>query len=169
MAPATTETVQQVAGEVVENVTQKLKPSAEVSTEVVPQDSAVAPATEAPKEVTNGGANGSTNGHTNGHTSSDPAEEELPKIKTGHKEPLKLSGALDQYASFDVTPVIGREFPEASLADWLRAPNSDELIRDLAITSKRLLFSRIKFASVTDVCSLAARCGLLPQAGRPYG
>ncbi|KAF2730601.1 putative TfdA family taurine dioxygenase [Polyplosphaeria fusca] len=50
------------------------------------------------------------------------------------REPLQLKGALDQYKSFDVTPVIGREFPEANLKEWLRAPNSDELLRDLAIT-----------------------------------
>ncbi|KAK3898920.1 putative alpha-ketoglutarate-dependent sulfonate dioxygenase [Staphylotrichum tortipilum] len=50
------------------------------------------------------------------------------------REPLKLSGALDSYESFDVTPVIGREFPTANLTEWLDAPNSDELIRDLAIT-----------------------------------
>ena len=51
------------------------------------------------------------------------------------KEPLKLNGVLDQFKSFDVTPIIGKEFPEASLREWLNAPNSDELIRDLAITS----------------------------------
>lgn len=51
-------------------------------------------------------------------------------------EPLKLSGALDSYKSFDVTPITGREFPEANLVEWLNAPNSDELIRDLAITSE---------------------------------
>ncbi|PGH13581.1 hypothetical protein AJ79_03574 [Helicocarpus griseus UAMH5409] len=50
------------------------------------------------------------------------------------REPLKLSGALDQFESFDVTPVIGREFKNVNLKKWLRAPNSDELIRDLAIT-----------------------------------
>ncbi|KAK2798133.1 hypothetical protein FQN50_008944 [Emmonsiellopsis sp. PD_5] len=50
------------------------------------------------------------------------------------REPLKLSGALDQFDSFDVTPVIGREFKNVNLKKWLRAPNSDELIRDLAIT-----------------------------------
>ncbi|KAI2467546.1 TauD-domain-containing protein [Annulohypoxylon bovei var. microspora] len=61
-------------------------------------------------------------------------EDELPKLETGHKEPLKLSGALDQFKQFDVTPVIGREFIDVDLAEWLRAPNSDELIRDLAIT-----------------------------------
>lgn len=50
--------------------------------------------------------------------------------------PLKLSGVLDAFESFDTTPVIGREFPHANLVEWLEAPNSDELLRDLAITSK---------------------------------
>ena len=54
------------------------------------------------------------------------------------KAPLKLSGILDQFESFDVTPVIGKEFPNANLADWLNAPNSEELIRDLAISSLTL-------------------------------
>jgi hypothetical protein len=54
-------------------------------------------------------------------------------------EPLQLKGALDQYESFDVTPVIGREFPTVSLKEWLQAPNSDELLRDLAITSEFFL------------------------------
>lgn len=49
------------------------------------------------------------------------------------KEPLKLSGALDKFESLDVTPVIGTEFSDVNLVDWLNAPNSDELIRDLAI------------------------------------
>ena len=51
-------------------------------------------------------------------------------------EPLTLSGALESFDSFDVTPIIGREFPKARLVEWLDAPNSDELLRDLAITSK---------------------------------
>jgi hypothetical protein len=55
-----------------------------------------------------------------------------------HREPLKLSGVLDQYKSFDVTPVIGKEFPDAQLIDWLNAPNSDDLIRDLAITGSSI-------------------------------
>ncbi|KAL2796197.1 hypothetical protein BJX66DRAFT_324149 [Aspergillus keveii] len=60
----------------------------------------------------------------------------VPQVSAekNHREPLQLSGALEGFDSFDVTPVIGREFPAASLAEWLRAPNSDELIRDLAIT-----------------------------------
>lgn len=58
-----------------------------------------------------------------------------------HKEPLQLQGVLDQYDSFDVTPIIGREFPAADLKEWLEAPNSDELLRELAITSQYLRFS----------------------------
>ena len=57
------------------------------------------------------------------------------ETSTTAREPLKQSGNLDQYESFDVTPVIGREFKTGNLAEWLRAPNSDELLRDLAITS----------------------------------
>lgn len=62
--------------------------------------------------------------------------DELPELLTGHHEPLKLSGALDHFEQFDVTPIIGREYANVDLAEWLRAPNSDELLRDLAITSK---------------------------------
>lgn len=57
--------------------------------------------------------------------------------KTLLKEPLKPKGILDSFESFDVTPIIGREFPKANLKEWLRAPNSDELLRDLAITGER--------------------------------
>lgn len=73
-------------------------------------------------------ANGKNNGHSR-------EIDELPKLEVNHREPLKLSGALDQFKAFDVTPVIGREFIDVDLAEWLRAPNSDELIRDLGITS----------------------------------
>lgn len=55
---------------------------------------------------------------------------------TTHKEPLQLQGVLDQYESFDVTPIIGKEFPAASLKDWLEAPNSDDLLREIAITGQ---------------------------------
>jgi hypothetical protein len=65
----------------------------------------------------------------------DPVQKTLNNQATS-KAPLELSGALKEFASFDVTPVIGTEFPTAKLKEWLNAPNSDELIRDLAITSK---------------------------------
>lgn len=63
-----------------------------------------------------------------------PEDEALPELRTGHKEPLKVSGALDKYEHFDVTPIIGREYVNVNLAEFLNAPNSDELLRDLAIT-----------------------------------
>lgn len=63
----------------------------------------------------------------NGHT------KEPPPV-TVNKEPLQLSGALDQFKSIQSTPIIGQEFPDAKLVDWLTAPDSDDLIRDLAIT-----------------------------------
>jgi hypothetical protein len=65
-----------------------------------------------------------------------PLIDERITLKGLAREPLKPTGALDAFESFDVTPVIGREFPNANLKDFLRAPNSDELLRELAITSK---------------------------------
>jgi hypothetical protein len=47
------------------------------------------------------------------------------------RTPLKYSGTLDQYQSFDVTAVIGREFPTAQLSGILK---DDAKVRDLAIT-----------------------------------
>lgn len=55
------------------------------------------------------------------------------------RNPLKPSGALDSFESFDPTPATGREFPHANIVEWLKAPNSEELIRDLAITSTLIL------------------------------
>ncbi|ROT39095.1 TfdA family taurine catabolism dioxygenase TauD [Sodiomyces alkalinus F11] len=59
---------------------------------------------------------------------SEVQEEQLPELRTGHKEPLQLSGALDKYEHFEVTPVIGREYVDVNLVELLRAPNSDELL-----------------------------------------
>jgi len=46
-------------------------------------------------------------------------------------EPLKYSGSLDEYESFDVTAVIGKEFPKLQISSIL---HDDRKIRDLAIT-----------------------------------
>ncbi|KAF2716404.1 taurine catabolism dioxygenase [Polychaeton citri CBS 116435] len=70
-------------------------------------------------------------------TTSPHAGVSSPASKRESYTPLSLKGALDHYKSFDVTPVIGREFPDANLKEWLEAPNSDDLIRDLAITISR--------------------------------
>jgi hypothetical protein len=84
-----------------------------------------------------------------------------PDLLMGHKDPLKYGHSLDSYKQFDVTPNTGREFPEANLADWLRAPNSDQLIRDLAITSEsgsKVLALIHKWQLRLNHLSLPARC-----------
>lgn len=54
-----------------------------------------------------------------------------------YPEPLKLSGALDDFEYEDTTPIIGREFLNVNIVDdLLKGPNSDERLRDLAINSK---------------------------------
>lgn len=59
------------------------------------------------------------------------------KGQTSYPKPLKLTGALDRFTYEDTTPTIGREFPSVNIVDDLfNAENADELIRDLAITSK---------------------------------
>jgi hypothetical protein len=62
-----------------------------------------------------------------------PTEVTIKTLKVS--KPLRLSGALEKFESFDVTPVIGREYPKLKVVDLLNAPNSDDLLRDLAITS----------------------------------
>jgi hypothetical protein len=49
------------------------------------------------------------------------------------KRPLEYSGSLDGYKSFEVTNIIGREYPELQLSDIL---HDDNKIRDLAITGR---------------------------------
>lgn len=82
---------------------------------------------------------------------------------TENREPLQLKGVLDQFKSFDVTPVIGREFVDVNVKDLLRAPNSDELIRDLAITSP-YHYLMIYFLALTIPYSLPTWRGVLPKA-----
>jgi len=84
------------------------------------------------------------------------------------REPLKLNGLLDDYESFDVTPVLGTEFPKARLAEWIRAPNSDELLRDLAVTVSRrgVVFFRSQYDLTDDMQKeLAQKLGVL--TGKP--
>lgn len=59
-------------------------------------------------------------------------------VTTSTKPWLKSTGVLDKFEYIEVTPVIGREYPKADVAEWLQASNSDELIKELALTSKCL-------------------------------
>lgn len=52
------------------------------------------------------------------------------------REPLQLRGVLDKFAYEEATPLLGREYPGVNVVDdLLRAPDSDALLRDVAITS----------------------------------
>ena len=55
---------------------------------------------------------------------------------TSTKPWVQSTSVLDKYEYFDVTPVIGREFTTGNLVEWLQSPNADELLRELALTSK---------------------------------
>jgi hypothetical protein len=58
------------------------------------------------------------------------------KPNTHAREPLQPSGILDKFDFEEVTPIIGREFPTLNIVDdLLNAPNADDLLRELAITS----------------------------------
>ncbi|KAF4181157.1 hypothetical protein CNMCM8927_008614 [Aspergillus lentulus] len=86
----------------------------------------------------------------------------------GHREPLKPRGILDQFEHFDHTPVIGTEFPTAKVVEWMDAPNSDDLLRELAVTVSRrgVVFFRSQNEMTTErQKELASRLGLL--AGKP--
>ena len=83
--------------------------------------------------VTTNGANGSQ--EYKNYTVEASADKFAPRYD--HKEPLRSSGLIDQFNHFDSTPSIGTEFPDANLVDWINSPNSDQLIRDLAIKGER--------------------------------
>lgn len=96
--------------------------------------------------------------------------------------PLKYSGTLDAYESFDLTPVIGREFPKLQLSDIL---HDDAKIRDLgtissdfycdesrssdaniqAVSQRGVVFLRNQDLSIADQKQLAIKIGHL--TGRP--
>lgn len=56
----------------------------------------------------------------------------IPLIKI----PMHQSGALDEFEQITLTPIIGTEFRKVNLADWLARPDSDRILRDLAILSE---------------------------------
>ena len=53
--------------------------------------------------------------------------------KTEHRQPLKLSGALDDFKYEEVTPTIGREYAGVNIVDDILG--DEDRLRDLAITS----------------------------------
>lgn len=66
---------------------------------------------------------------------------ERPVVSKNVCVPLRSAGSLQGFGKSELTSVIGTEFArEVQLADLLSAPNSDELIKDLALLGITLLF-----------------------------
>jgi len=81
--------------------------------------------------------------------------------------PLKYSGLLDSYKFFDSTPVIGREFQDLQVTDLLGSPNSDSIIKDLAVTisQRGVVFLKNQDVTTTQMKELASK--LSEQSGCP--
>lgn len=82
-------------------------------------------------------------------------EQKIASLRlTGARIPLKLGHSLDKFEKIDATPLIGTEFARGiQVADWLKSPNADELIKDLAILSTSALMRRMCDHSLPDVQS----------------
>ncbi|KAK5708946.1 hypothetical protein LTR17_020226 [Elasticomyces elasticus] len=80
------------------------------------------------------------------------------------REPLKYSGSLDEYESFDVTNVIGKEFPALQLSQIL---SEEAKIRDLAVTvsQRGVVFFRNQDLKIDDQKLLGQKLGEL--TGKP--
>ncbi|KAJ5925951.1 taurine dioxygenase family protein [Penicillium verhagenii] len=92
-----------------------------------------------------------------------------PNKTRQYPAPLKPSGALDQHEFEEMTPVIGREFPNVNIVDdILNAPNADELVRDLAITisQRGVVFFRAQ-NNLTDTLQKQLVHKLGQAAGKP--
>ncbi|KAK6369497.1 uncharacterized protein PV06_10828 [Exophiala oligosperma] len=77
---------------------------------------------------------------------------------------LNYSGSLDAYKSFEVTNIIGREYPELQLSEIL---HDDNKIRDLAITvsQRGVVFFRNQDLNIDDQKILGQKLGEL--TGKP--
>ena len=81
-------------------------------------------------------------------------EQKLATLRlTGAPAPLELGKSLDGFQQTDLTPLIGTEFARGvQIKELLKAPNADELIKDLAILSVYYLSLTLsRFSPVTLV------------------
>ncbi|KAF7789165.1 hypothetical protein EIP86_000102 [Pleurotus ostreatoroseus] len=96
-------------------------------------------------------------------------EKKIASLRlTGATVPLKLGHSLDKFEKTDATPLIGTEFARGTqVADWLKAPNADELIRDLAIlvSQRGVVFFRDQNITIDEQKLLGTKLGEL--TGKP--
>ena len=78
--------------------------------------------------------------HTGNSTDRDSIRGGNIKAQPRRTRPVTYTGLLDAWNSYDSTPAIGREFSNLQVVDLLRASNSDEVIKDLAVTSTTILY-----------------------------
>ncbi|TVY41147.1 putative alpha-ketoglutarate-dependent sulfonate dioxygenase [Lachnellula subtilissima] len=80
------------------------------------------------------------------------------------RTPLKYSGSLDNYTSNDLTPIIGREFPELQLSSLL---SDDTKLRDLAIlvSQRGVIVFRNQDLQINEQKILGEKLGQL--SGKP--
>lgn len=76
------------------------------------------------------------------------------------RAPLKYSGSLDIYKSSDLTPIIGREFPELQLSTLI---SDDTKLRDLAILGMFFLGNDLEQPMLIEY-SFAAGCDSFSQS-----
>ncbi|WWC69807.1 uncharacterized protein I206_103750 [Kwoniella pini CBS 10737] len=97
-----------------------------------------------------------------------PEDESTGVARNTLPGPMKYNGTLEGYTHFEVTPSIGREFgSDLQLSELLKAPNSDELIRDLAVLISRrgVCFFRAQDLSQDEMMQLQKKISTL--AGQP--
>ncbi|EKM51097.1 uncharacterized protein PHACADRAFT_103865 [Phanerochaete carnosa HHB-10118-sp] len=96
-------------------------------------------------------------------------EQKLASLRlTGAAAPLQLGKSLDHFQKTDSTPLIGTEFARGvQIAELLKAPNVDELIRDLAIlvSQRGVVFFRDQELTIDEQKSLGTKLGEL--SGKP--
>ncbi|KAH9929636.1 hypothetical protein B0H21DRAFT_761913 [Amylocystis lapponica] len=97
-------------------------------------------------------------------------QNEAPRLSLSVRAstiPLQPTGALDKYEHLELTPIIGREYPDVQLSDLLNAENSDELIRELAIiiSQRNVVFFRNQDLTIEQQKLLGNKLGIL--SGRP--
>ncbi|RTE73505.1 hypothetical protein BHE90_012065 [Fusarium euwallaceae] len=97
-----------------------------------------------------------------------PVTKTVASIKTSSASrldgPLAYSGSLDSEEQFDVTAVIGREFPKLQLSEILK---DDTKLRDLAVlvSQRGVVFFRNQDINIEDQKYLGQRLGEL--TGKP--
>jgi hypothetical protein len=79
------------------------------------------------------------------------------------KEALRSTGSLDSFPHDDLTPSTGTEFTSATqLSALLKAPNADQLIRDLAILSTFFPLDPLPSGVSLTEDSISKMCGSIP-------